>query len=517
MHPETVSTACSHGVDSQELQALMDQMLLCTHHALPNPPVSAHAGLAEPRDGDRDRDRVSGLPDALLASIVSRLPAKDAARTAVLSRRWRPIWRAAPLALVDTHLLPAGGDEIPTHIDRADSRAVAAAVSRVLAAHPGPFPCVRITCCYMDMDEDRAQVALWLQHLAVKGVQELFLINRPWPLALDKPLPPTFFCMAALTRLFLGFCKFPDTAGLPRGAAFPHLRELALFNVAIAGRDIDAVIARSPVLAVLCFRGHMRSSLRLRVVSQSLRCVQIHYSDVDSIAVVDAPRLERLTVSGNFYSCSSIKIGHAPVLRLFGLVEPGKDVLQVGSTIIKAGTPVNPRAMVPTVKILALQVRFGVRNDAKMLITILKCFPNVETLHIHSKKTTESTGRINLKFWRESGAIECIQSHITVMSFHDFRGERNELSFLKFFADSAQMLRRVVIVFAKGCFHSMAEADKVKTLFSGKNATEGCTLHVCESAFPEGGGIWDYRRGSESCPDPFAFVRSSTCVLECSV
>ncbi|CAN6315091.1 unnamed protein product [Urochloa humidicola] len=41
-------------------------------------------------------DRLSFLPVVLLCDIVSRLPIKDAARTVVLSRRWRPIWRVRP-------------------------------------------------------------------------------------------------------------------------------------------------------------------------------------------------------------------------------------------------------------------------------------------------------------------------------------------------------------------------------------------------------------------------------------
>lgn len=37
---------------------------------------------------------------------------------------------------------------------------------------------------------------------------------------------------------------------------------------------------------------------------------------------------------------------------------------------------------VPSVKILALKVRFGIRNEAKLLPVFLRCFPNVETLHV---------------------------------------------------------------------------------------------------------------------------------------
>ncbi|TVU07303.1 hypothetical protein EJB05_47353 [Eragrostis curvula] len=285
------------------------------------------------------------------------------------------------------------------------------------------------------MDLYRDQVVRWLQHLAVKGVQELVLINRPWPLDLDKPIPTTFFSMAALTRLYLGYWRFPDTAGLPRGASFPHLRELGLYGVFINSRDIHFVLARSPVLAILCFQGHI-SPLRLRLVSHSLRCVQIVGSDLESIDVVDTPLLERLLLPMNLTidrSSSRIKIGYAPLLRLFGCLETAKHVLQIGNTVIKAGTVINPSAMVASVKTLDLKVRFSVRNDVKMLQSFLRCFPNVETLHIHSKKTTESTARLNLKFWQESGAIECIKSHISSTKTTESTGRLK----LKFWQESS--------------------------------------------------------------------------------
>ena len=47
----------------------------------------------------------------------------------------------------------------------------------------------------------------------------------------------------------------------------------------------------------------------------------------------------------------------------------------------QAGIKASPSTMVPGIKILGLNVRFGVRNDVKMLPTFLRCFPNVETLH----------------------------------------------------------------------------------------------------------------------------------------
>ncbi|TVU07252.1 hypothetical protein EJB05_47300 [Eragrostis curvula] len=228
----------------------------------------------------------------------------------------------------------------------------------------------------------------WVQTLVNKEVQELVLVNRPWPR--DMPLPAELLAAATLTRLFLGFWKFPDTSALPRGggaAAFPNLRELVLSAMDIDSRDLDFLLDGSPALEKLGIQGRISNKgIRLRLVGQRLRCVQLHVSAVESIAVVDAPRLERLFLSGSRMREGSfirLKIGNAPKLSLLGYLEPGTHMLEIGNSVINfAGTSSNLRSMAPSVKVLGLHVRFGVQNDVKMLPAFLKCFPNVETLHI---------------------------------------------------------------------------------------------------------------------------------------
>ncbi|XP_047087618.1 F-box/LRR-repeat protein 13-like [Lolium rigidum] len=496
MDPGFAADLRRRGSDPKKAERVFARVMSYTHHALPDPPASADANLCAllPHDAV---DRLSRLPDLLLGNIVSRVPIKEAARTAALSRRWRGVWRSTPLVLVDSQVLPAG-----TEVTRAHARRVTSAVSGVFAAHPGPFRCVHLTSSCME--DFHGLLARWLQILADKGIQDLVLVNRPWPL--DLVLPATFLGMTTLTSLYLGLWKFPDTAAVPRATCFPNLRELGLCVVLIESRDLDFILDRSPVLEKLCVQGNL-FKLSLRLVSQSLRCLQFIGCFVDEIAVVHAPSLERLIHSLGWTRdgvCTKVKIGHAPKLHSFGYLDPAIHVLEVGNIVIKAGTNATPSTMVPSVKILALEFRCGARNDVKMIPAILRCFPNVETLHIMSRETDQSSSKPNPKFWNECGTIECIRSRIKMLVFYAYRGDRSELAFIKFFLGSALVLKKIAIVLANNVFSSKEEADsKMTPLRTMKRANDDSKMLVT-GRDPDGGNIWSFKRGSDfSLVDPF--------------
>lgn len=54
----------------------------------------------------------------------------------------------------------------------------------------------------------------------------------------------------------------------------------------------------------------------------------------------------------------------------------------VCDSLLQADTKVIPSSMVPSIKVLALRVNFCVQEEIAMLVSFLRCFPNVETLHI---------------------------------------------------------------------------------------------------------------------------------------
>ena len=79
----------------------------------------------EPKPHLASLDFISSLPDDMLLVIIGLLPTKSAMRTALLSRRWRTLWRRVPLNLTVDSCLCDG-----------DCKRMAA-VSKILSLHPG--------------------------------------------------------------------------------------------------------------------------------------------------------------------------------------------------------------------------------------------------------------------------------------------------------------------------------------------------------------------------------------------
>ncbi|EAZ01025.1 hypothetical protein OsI_23059 [Oryza sativa Indica Group] len=404
--------------------------------------------------------------DGILCDILSRLPARDAARTSALSTRWRRLWRSVPLVLADAHLKHTGPPPPPvSEIDQVDglggvlrravdgTRDVASAVSRALAAHPGPFRSVHVTCTRMDAHH--AELALWLQLLAAKGVQELVLVYQASKLDAGVRLPATLFRCSSLTCLYIGFLRFPDVATIQRAGAFPHLRELGLCSLVMGVRDLALLLDRCPVLENLEIVGH-RELVRLRVASHSLRCVELCESVVEEITVEHAARLERLM----FWE------------------------------ICGAGTKVSPKNMVRSVRVLGIQCE--------------------TTIH-------KPPGMLNPKFLQQTGPIDCLQKHIKKVIIREFRIHRSELDFVKFIAERGQVLEKIVIVLAQSYSSS---ADRLRSsmrtfMASVKLANEDCKVIVCESPFPSDGTAWCFQGAFNMSKDPFDVSQCSNSGASC--
>jgi hypothetical protein len=247
-----------------------------------------------------DDDLISRLPDAILGTIISLLSTKDGGRTQAISRRWRHLWRSAPLNL---------------EIDFNHS-----AVSKIISQHPGPARRLSLrllhVCHVNPVDEVYAEVESWLQSRALNNLQELEILYFPkWPESLLR---------SASTLLVAKIRNVTFPSNIAMSMNFPLLKQLTLKSVSISEDVFDCLLSGCHSLESL-FMPEVRDLGRLRVSSPSLRSIGFcigHRAESDGKAeliIQDAPRLERVLIPYFFNGgCEIIRVIRAPKLGILG-------------------------------------------------------------------------------------------------------------------------------------------------------------------------------------------------------
>ncbi|KAM0890920.1 hypothetical protein ACQ4PT_026704 [Festuca glaucescens] len=436
-------------------------------------------------------DHIGRLPDDLLSNIISRLPTNEAARTMVLSTRWRLVWAATPLLVDDAHLRATN-----------ESREMSAfcavrAVSRCVAAHPGPIRAVRIT--RTSFDEQEYALQRLVASLAAKNVQDLILFNRPW--SLDMPLPDDILSCAYLTRLYIGIWRWPflDTTAHP--PAFPNLQELGLFHTIIEDKGVDALLAQCPKLKIFSFAMAFNCPSRLRVKSRSLRVVVEWRCSFVEVIIDDAPCLERLLFE-SFGDRRPVKIVHAPRLEILGFLDLQLHALEIGGTVISVGMNVSACAMLPSVKILSVKVRFWNDMEAKMLPTLLRCFPCLETLHVMSIRSRSPDTVDDMDFWKSLASCDCLDSHLKTFVIHGVQGRKHEAWFTRHILKNGKVLKSYGILYSDGDDAKVERLPMSCTVGEGNAPSGGSSgkYVFAHPAFP----CWSFQNAIDlSLEDPF--------------
>uniref|UniRef100_A0A0E0JKR7 Uncharacterized protein n=1 Tax=Oryza punctata TaxID=4537 RepID=A0A0E0JKR7_ORYPU len=447
-------------------------------------------------------DFIGSLPGHVRSAIVSRLPVADAARTGVLSSQWNGLWSSTPLVFQDSDLILAA--------NFTSVAPVAATVSRIIESHPGPFHTVTLTSYFPESERDT--FACWIRTVAAKGVRDLTLHNIPWS-GLHVLPADLLHCCSALERLRVCVWRFPATAGVlhPGGDAaappsFPHLKELVLNRSSIEEADLENVLACSPALQTLMLVFSWGVPGRVRLASCSLRCVMLCQSLVDELAVVAAPLLERIVlrcVSGTYHGyLMRIRISRASSIKAIGYLKPTCHRLQIDGTVIKPGLTASPdEVAVPSVKILGLQVRFGVAAEATMVSCLLRCFPNVETLHIMPIEDPQSTQLGDFEFWEEINSVECVRSSIKKVVFHGFSWKNSEIAFINSIAEGGLVLEKICIFQRR---HGTAPDDDELNAKLSMVASLNIGLGRTDIIFSGEDPTWCSRAAADlSRPDPF--------------
>ncbi|KAK1617031.1 hypothetical protein QYE76_022548 [Lolium multiflorum] len=205
-----------------------------------------------------DNDLISRLPDQILHIIISHLPTISAVSTTLVSKRWRHLWHSVPLNL-----------EIDDQLAKQNHKRIAA-VSSILAAHPGPARSVSIdpfrTTCKVDTTLDS-----WFRSSTLSCVENLRFdagtVMRSFPLS-------AFRCAPTLRIVSISTCYLPEIHANSM-LLFPQLKRLLLYDVYICkATNIDRLFTRCIVLEALHLEG-VHGFTQLNIHMPNLRTISV--------------------------------------------------------------------------------------------------------------------------------------------------------------------------------------------------------------------------------------------------
>ncbi|KAM0882497.1 hypothetical protein ACQ4PT_032261 [Festuca glaucescens] len=399
---------------------------------------SGETGGGEAANGEGETpnhgDLISDLPDAILATIISLLPTKDGARTQALARRWRPLWRSAPLNL-DVDNLGASESECLS------------IVSKILSDHHGPARRFVFTCiCLRKGEKVYAQMESWFHAPALDGLQELRIAFslREYSACYEQPekryaLPPSVLRLASTLRLAsIGACDFPKEVA--PSLNFPFLKQLTLWRIFISEDVFRGVLSSCSVLEALKLE-KLRHVGCLRISSPTLRIIVIDdlCKGKGELVIEDTPGLERLLLRRPGLGGEIIRVVRAPKLEILGLLSPRISEIETANLVFQGLTPSSSKNPIHTVKVLALKFS---RPDLDGVLDILRCFPCLEKLYVIWDGCI-NTEMNSVRQYDPLYPIKCLESHLKVVVLKNYEGGEEDVAFAKFFVLNAKVVKEI--------------------------------------------------------------------------
>ncbi|TVU38781.1 hypothetical protein EJB05_12168 [Eragrostis curvula] len=393
------------------------------------------------RDRDEMLDHISRLPDEVLGTIISLLPTKDGARTQAVARRWRHLWRSAPLNL-----------QVDYHLSGQDRKRVIF-VTKILADHPGPAR--RFSLRGIFLRDRYSKIDGWLLSRTLNGLREIEFSYEIENRLLPYPLPPSALRFApTLCVADIGSCDFPNE--IAPSLNFPCLKQLTLRSVSMSEDAFHSLLSGCPVLESLLLLNNA-GIVSLRISSPTLRsigfsnaqyCFRFNVQDaimLQELVIEHAPCLERLLPLYPNHGPAAIRVMHAPKLEILGLLSDGISRLELGTSVFQEMMAVSLTSSMCTVKILVLDTK-GPNLDA--VVNFIMCFPCLEKLYIisHPMKTMKNVLRYN-----PLHPIKCLELHLEKVVLKNYDGKKPDVDFAKFFVLNAKALKKMEFGVLNNC------------------------------------------------------------------
>jgi hypothetical protein len=151
-------------------------------------------------------------------------------------------------------------------------------------------------------------------------------------------LPPSVFRLAPALRVAsFTRCRLPANLVVD----FPCLERLSLYSVTLTEEALCAVLSGCPALKSLLLEKNVGFEC-LRISSPTLRSIGFYYSragKAQELVIDDTPSLDRLLLLDLDYGSppfrTTIRLVHAPKLKILGWVSKSMSQLHLGTTVFQ--------------------------------------------------------------------------------------------------------------------------------------------------------------------------------------
>nr|GMD72416.1 F-box/FBD/LRR-repeat protein At1g13570-like [Ipomoea batatas] len=380
-------------------------------------------------------DRFINLPTDVLNRILDHLPVRDAARTSILSRKWRYIWAAHPNLKLD-----------PKDIVTVTKNDFVGIGNRILLQHIGPILTFHVDISDLHMSQ-YPNIDRWILYLSRNGLREIRMKNSGVSL---YPLPSYIFLCEELKHLALTKCIFKPPCGTT--GSFHSLKQLSLNQVAF-----------KPEVSASIFTASKLETLHL------LKCSGMDHLNFDGCS----PSLSSLVLYMNhgvklrcFMNCKSITsaklvlpmevnyLGLGKRINLASLFEhwplisnlflDGYHLKLLAADSITSALPVK----VNHLRDLTLYgISFTDLVQLSSILCLLHSSPRVHSLEIRMNvPTVTADNNLVLQYLQERSCMSEEINSLRALKMKYFQGSRAEMLFVKVILACCPALERVSFV-----------------------------------------------------------------------